>query len=208
MIGMAGRGAGRSALIARLDADGLHRQRDDVLATYEEVYAGHLDDPYDSPSRYWKRLAAYASRSGFAAVTARVGQDFVGYALGYPLPAETRWWAGLKIEVDSSFVAEDGSRTFVLDEIMVRADWRRQGHAMSLHDELLRDRAEERATLLVRQDNLPARLAYLRWGWQTVGPLQPFAAGPTFDAMVLDLRARRDRTTCELAHAADIDRPR
>lgn len=48
-----------------------------------------------------------------------------------------------------------------------------EGYGRQLHDALLADRPEERATLLVRQDN-PARDLYLRWAWRVVGIVQPF----------------------------------
>jgi hypothetical protein len=51
---------------------------------------------------------------------------------------------------------------------------------------LVADRPEERATLLVRQDN-PARNLYLRWGWRVVGTMKPFPDSPLMEAMVLDL---------------------
>jgi hypothetical protein len=53
--------------------------------------------------------------------------------------------------------------------------------------ELLRGRDEERATLLVRVDNLPAQRAYARWGWQKAGKLRPYPDSPHFDAMILPL---------------------
>ena len=62
-----------------------------------------------------------------------------------------------------------------------------QGVAHALHDDLLGGRAEERATLLVREDNTSAQNAYTRWGWRKVGKLQPYPDSPHFDALVLPL---------------------
>ncbi|WP_410677126.1 GNAT family N-acetyltransferase [Amycolatopsis sp. cmx-4-68] len=70
---------------------------------------------------------------------------------------------------------------------MVLSTWRRRGYAKQLHDALLADRSEERATLLVKPDNVPARTAYLSWGWQLFGQLQPFADAPIYDALMIYL---------------------
>jgi predicted GNAT family acetyltransferase len=72
---------------------------------------------------------------------------------------------------------------------MVVPDWQGKGVAHALHDELLGSRHEERATLLVREDNTAAKTAYARWGWHKVGKLRPYPDSPHFDAMILRLDA-------------------
>lgn len=176
-----------SLTVERHGAEGLPALRDDLPAVYAEVYADRLSDPFFSVPRYWERLAAYAQRDGFSVVTGRLADEWVGYALGYTLPAGSRWWQGFRGEVDTALLTEDGHRTFALTEIMVRAQWRRRGHARALHDALLADRAEERATLLVLPDNIAARSAYHQWGWRKLGVLQPFDDAPVYDSLVLDL---------------------
>lgn len=138
--------------------------------------------------RYWELLQAYASRAGFGLVTGRLDDEMIGYALGYPLAAQSRWWEGMKEEVDPALLTETGHRTFAINELMVRPGWRRRGYARALHDALLRNRPEQRATLLVRPDDTPAQAAYRSWGWTKLGELQPFPDAPVFDAMIRDLR--------------------
>ncbi len=174
--------------VQRYDASGLHEHRDELLTVYAEVYADRLDDPFFSLPRYWERLEAYGQREGFTLVTGRLDGELVGYALGYTLPAGSRWWQGLRQDVEPSVLEESGQRTFALTEIMVQENRRRQGYARALHDALIQDRAEERATLLVLPENVPARSAYLSWGWYKLGELQPFADAPVYDAMMLELR--------------------
>ncbi len=171
------------------DAGGLHEQREDVLAVYAEVYADQLDDPFYSLPRYWQRLEAYAAREGFALVTGRLTGELIGYALGYTLPEGSGWWRGLQGDVEPALLNETGRRTFAVNEIMVRPAWRRRGYARVLHDALLHDRPEQRATLLVRSDNTAAHVAYRSWGWYKLGALQPFDDSPVFDAMVRELRS-------------------
>jgi predicted GNAT family acetyltransferase len=84
-------------------------------------------------------------------------------------------------------IAEDGTRTFALCELMTHPDWQGKGVAHAVHDELLSRRPERRATLLVRQDNETARQAYFRWGWRQIGKLRPYPDAPHYDALMLDL---------------------
>ena len=177
----------RELAIQHHDASGLHEQRDELLAVHAEVNADRLDDPFYSLPRYWERLEAYAARDGFALVAGRLDNELVGFALGYTLPAGSRWWRGFRGEVEPALLTETGERTFPLNELMIRTAWRRRGYARALHDALLRNRQEQRATLLVRPDNVAAHAAYRSWGWYKLGELQPFADSPVFDAMMRQL---------------------
>lgn len=175
--------------IEKLGAAGVYEHKDGLLEVYEDVYADDLDDPFFSTPRYWELLEAYAAREGFSLVLGWLDDNLVGYALGYPLPAGSKWWSGLLTPVDPQLLGEDGVRTFAVNEIMVRARWRRRGIAHALHNALLLEgRPEGRATLLVLPDNEAAQTAYAKWGWHKLGELRPFADAPIFDAMILDLK--------------------
>ncbi|MEV0611161.1 GNAT family N-acetyltransferase [Polymorphospora rubra] len=160
----------------------------ELLSVYEQVYSKELADPFFSTSRYWDRVCGYASRPGFSIAVGRIDENMAGYALGYTLPTDSRWWSGLVTPVDDALLREDGKRTFALNEIMVLPEFRRRGYARAIHDALLRPRAEERATLLVLPDNVPAQAAYASWGWRRIGALKPFDDSPTYDSMLLLLR--------------------
>jgi ribosomal protein S18 acetylase RimI-like enzyme len=155
--------------IERYAAVGIHEHRRELLAVYGEVYADKLADPFFSLARYWERLEAYAERDGFSLVTGRLGSELVGYALGYTLREGSTWWRGLRVDADPALLVEDRTRTFALTEIMVLEGHRRRGYARTMHDALLAGRSEERATLLVLPDNLPARRAYESWGRRGAG---------------------------------------
>jgi ribosomal protein S18 acetylase RimI-like enzyme len=71
---------------------------------------------------------------------------------------------------------------------MVHPNWQRHGIAEALHNELMAHRPEERATLLVREDNAAAQAAYAKWGWTKIGKLKPYPDSPNYDALVLQLR--------------------
>jgi ribosomal protein S18 acetylase RimI-like enzyme len=184
-----------SLSVEAIEAHNLPAVKDFLLDVYAEVYADQLDDPFFSLPRYWERLQGYAARDGFSIVIGRVGESVTGYALGYTLPAASQWWRGLRAEVDPDLLREDGHRTFAVTEIMVLADHRRRGYAGQLHDALVSDRDEQRATLLVLPDNAPAKAAYESWGWFKLGELQPFDDAPVYDAMMLDLKRRSPKQT-------------
>lgn len=169
------------------DASTISAQREDMLATYAEAYAEQLGDQFFSPERYWQRLETYAARAGFTLVTGRLGNELIGYTYGYTLPAGSHWWRGLRRGTDPVLLTETGARTFAVTDLLVRPIWRRRGYARALHDALLDNRRETRATLLVLPDNIPACTAYRSWGWHKLGELQPFDDAPMFDAMVREL---------------------
>ncbi len=173
------------------DASGMYELREPLLDVYAQVYVNSLADPFFTPERYWERLESYARWPGFALVTGWLGEDLVGYTLGYTLPNGSAWWRGFRGAVPQEALTEDGQRTFAVTQLMVLPAWQRRGYAGQLHDALLAERPEERATLLVKPDNVPARSAYLYWGWQQVGQLQPFEDAPLYDALMIDLERRR-----------------
>lgn len=154
---------------------------------YEDSHQDVITDPFYSTTRFIERVRGYIQSPGFALVAAYDADTAVGFAFGYALPTNARWWQGLTTPTPDDFTTETGNRTFALNELMVTPDYQRRGIAHALHDELLRKRPEERATLLVREGNETAKTAYKRWGWKKIGKLQPFADSPNFDAMILPL---------------------
>jgi len=157
---------------------------------YEASHADVIADPFYSAERFIDRVRGYIKAPGFALVAAYSDEAAIGLAFGYTLPTNARWWKGLTTPVADGFTAETGNRTFALNELMVTPEWQGQGVAHALHDELLGSRNEERATLLVRENNTAAQTAYARWGWQKAGKLRPYPDSPHFDAMILPLPLR------------------
>jgi ribosomal protein S18 acetylase RimI-like enzyme len=158
-----------------------------VGPVYEASHADVIADPFYSTERFIERVRGYVKAPGFELVAAYTDKGAVGLAFGYTLPTTARWWQGLTTPVPDGFTDETGNRTFALNELMVTPEWQGRGVAHALHDELLGGRREERATLLVRENNATAQAAYARWGWQKVGKLRPYPDSPHFDAMVLAL---------------------
>ena len=158
-----------------------------IVPVYVASHQDVIDQPFYTAGRFAERFPGYSKAPGFEIVIAYIDGAPVGQAFGYALPPNARWWNGLTTPVPDGFTDETGTRTFAFNELMVVPEWQGRGVAHALHDALLRGRHEERATLLVREDNASAQRAYARWGWQKAGKLQPFADSPHFDALILPL---------------------
>ncbi|WP_433477267.1 N-acetyltransferase family protein [Spirillospora sp. CA-142024] len=158
-----------------------------IVPVYVASHQDVIDQPFFSAERFAERFPRYARSPGFEIVIAHIAGEPVGQSFGYALPVNARWWDGLTTPVPDGFTTETGSRTFAFNELMVVPEWQGKGVAHALHDALLGDRGEERATLLVRDDNEPAQRAYARWGWRKAGKAQPFPDSPHFDVMIVDL---------------------
>lgn len=182
---------GRIPLVfERHDAAAARARSGIVEEIYRDSYSKQQqEDPFSASGRWMARFDAYTAEPGFNLVIARTADGKpVGQAFGWPLTAETKWWDGLVAEPEPDFAREDGTRTFALSEIMVGHAYTGHGAAHALHDELLRSRSEQRATLCVRPANTFAYRAYKRWGWRQVAQVRPgWPDTPLFDVLILPL---------------------
>ncbi|WBB57679.1 GNAT family N-acetyltransferase [Streptomyces sp. WMMC500] len=160
--------------------------RDTLIEVYAEVYAAEAAaDPFFSVDRFERRLDGHTSTPGWACVVGEVDGEAVGYAYGRPDSPE-EWEAVL--DPVSPEVRDYGRRAvFGLCEIMVRAPWRGTKVARGIHDELMQQRPEDRASLTVETAHPKVRSLYERWGYRKVGEAQPFPDSPRYDVMVLRL---------------------
>ena len=162
----------------------------ELLELHGEVYA---EPPYrrdDDASEYAGRFAVQRRQPGFVLAEARHGGYLVGYACGMPLRPSTAWWRDLTAPLPADVTAEHPGRTFALADLLVRASWRRQGIARSLHDLLLAGRPEERATLTVLPAAAPAQHAFRAWGWRKVARTRdPGPGSPVCDVLLITLPA-------------------
>jgi len=160
---------------------------DELHALHAEVYA---DPPYrrDHDAGFTDRLRVQRRQPGFVLAEARHGGYLVGYAAGLPLRPSTSWWRDLTTTVPEEVTAEHPGRTFALVELAVRPSWRRQGIGRALHDLILADRSEERATLTVLPAAAPAQHAFRNWGWRRVARARaPQPGAPARDVLVTSL---------------------
>ena len=147
-------------------------------------------DDADGGAPFADRFLVQRRQPGFVLAEARHGGYLVGYAFGMPLRSSTDWWRHLTTPLPDAVTAEHPGRTFALVELVVRASWRRQGIGRALHDLILRDRPEERATLTIPPAATPAQNAFRNWGWRKVARTRGEEPGsPVSDILVTTLPA-------------------
>jgi ribosomal protein S18 acetylase RimI-like enzyme len=165
----------------------------ELQALHAEVYA---DPPYrrnDDAELFEDRFRVQRRQPGFVLAEARHGGYLVGYAAGMPLRPSTSWWRDLTTPLPDEITAEHPGRTFAVTELLVRASWRRQGIGQTLHDLILANRPEERATLIAAPAATAAQSAFQKWGWHKVARTRdPRPGSPVFDVLVTALPANHE----------------
>jgi GNAT superfamily N-acetyltransferase len=134
----------------------------------EDLAALHAEACPGDESAFGRRFAVHRRQPGFVLAEARHGEFLVGYAYGAPLRQSTSWWRDLTSPLPEDVTEEYPGRTFALMEMTVRPAWRRQGIGSDLHDLLLADRREERATTVVPPGSAASWQAFQSWGWTKV----------------------------------------
>ena len=137
-----------------------------------------------------RTLASLMTEPTFGLVIAREADSLVGFAYGYGLRDDTRWWNDFLTPVDEKIIQEWNGRTFVIIDMAVESSHRFRGIGKTLLAALLASRNEERASLSVIPENEGAQSFYRRLGWQHVGRVKgaPQHAAPFFEKYVLPLR--------------------
>jgi GNAT superfamily N-acetyltransferase len=158
---------------------------DELCEVYADAYgAVPGEDIREKSSAFRERATAAQQGASYSLVTARVGDQLVGFAFGYSLRAASGWWDGLTPEPPNVFTHETGSRTVVLSEIEVRRSWQGKGIGRMVHDAFLSQRSEERATLASNPSATDTHALYERWGWQRIG-IVPDNSGAYYHEYVL-----------------------
>ncbi|MCQ6246125.1 hypothetical protein [Streptomyces malaysiensis] len=85
---------------------------------------GLMQDPFNAVDLFDERLTRYASRGGWEAIIGYNGEEPVGYVFGVPLGPGSVWWSSMRQLPPEDFTWETGSRTFAVNEILVRKRWR------------------------------------------------------------------------------------
>ncbi|MDG4798136.1 GNAT family N-acetyltransferase [Micromonospora sp. WMMD1082] len=155
----------------RATADTAAGLMDELCDVYADAY-GHVpgEDSAVKTSAFRDRATGALGARNYEVVTARAGDELVGFVFGYSLRQERDWFAGLDPAPEPGFTDErGGQRTVVLAEIEVRQAWQGKGVGRRLHDEFLTGRGEERATLSANPAATTTHALYERWGWQRVG---------------------------------------
>ncbi|WP_233513617.1 GNAT family N-acetyltransferase [Micromonospora craterilacus] len=177
---------------ARVNADTAASLMDKLCEVYADAY-GHVpgEDSTIKTDAFRDRATGALGARNYELVTARAGDELVGFVFGYSLRQDRDWFAGLDPAPEPGFTDErGGERTVVLAEIEVRKAWQGKGVGRGLHDEFLHSRREERATLTANPVAIATHALYERWGWQRVGsiPGRPGAYYREYAMFVLPLR--------------------
>jgi ribosomal protein S18 acetylase RimI-like enzyme len=172
-----------------IDGEHAAQHLGELRALYSQVYA---EPPYewgdDHADLFAERFGVQRRQEGFALVEATDGPELAGFAFGVTLQPSTPWWNNLTTPLPPEVTTERPGRTFAVVELLVRPRWRRQHIAQGMHDLLLKDRPEERATLTVLPEAAPAQAAYRKWGWRKVAQKRnPLPGSPLFDVLVKQL---------------------
>jgi GNAT superfamily N-acetyltransferase len=170
--------------------EAVHKYEEPIFQLYYDTFS---KPPYQWPDNeeaaFRQRLTRLARDSTFGIATAWIDEELVGFAYGYTLRPDTSWWQGFVTPVPEELTTEWEGRTFALIDFAVAAIWRGHRIGRQLHDTLLGNRHESRATLAMEPAAHDARAIYEHWGWRVVGrlrgPTTDFA--PEFDIMVRDL---------------------
>src|SRR5215469_13047229 len=147
-----------------LDGTAAAAQATDLHALHAEVYADPPFERHDDAVLFAERFRVQRRQPRFVLAAAHRGGYLIGYAAGMPLRPSTSWWRDLTTPLSADVTAEHPGRTFALVDLLVRASWRRQGIAQTLHDLILADRPEERAALTVLPAAAAAQHAFHAWG--------------------------------------------
>ena len=177
-----------------LDGTQAAADADELQALHAEVYAKPPYGRNDDAALFADRFRVQRRQPGFVLAEARHGGYLVGYASGMPLRPSTSWWRDLTTPMSGEVTTEYPGRTFALLDLLVRASWRRQGIAKTLHDLILRTRSEERATLIVLPAATPAQNAFQKWGWRKVARTgDPRRGSPVYDVLVTTLPVKPEQ---------------
>jgi GNAT superfamily N-acetyltransferase len=172
----------------RLDGRQAAAHADELQAVHREVYGEADHEAFARRFRVWRR------QPGFVLAEARHGDYLVGFTAGMPLRPSTSWWKDLTAPLPAEVTTEHPGRTFALTELLVRASWRRQGIAGSLHDLILDGQPEERATLAIPPGATAAQKAFRQWGWSRVARTHGPPGSPALDVLIIALPTKHRQT--------------
>lgn len=152
-----------------------------LVALYAVVYA---EPPYEEGpeqvDRFRTSLGEEATRAGFELITGHDGEQLVGAAYGWTMPAGT-WWSRADQEAPAGILYAD---KLAVMEWIVHPHRRAEGIGAELIRRLLRGRKEPYATL-ASDPRAPARGVYRRAGWRQIAQTR-LSWGPAMDLLVLE----------------------
>jgi len=163
---------------------------DPICQLYDQVFSRPPFHWTDDESRHHRELLiSLKDDPTFGIVTAEASTQLVGFAYGYALGADTRFWQNFVEPLPEELTQEWPGRTFILIDLAVDAAWRGQGLGRELTQTLLTSRSEQRAVLSVQPAATDTHAFYMHLGWHKVGQknMPPGVAVPLFDIYAIEL---------------------
>jgi ribosomal protein S18 acetylase RimI-like enzyme len=171
----------------RADAERLYEP---ICALYDQVFSQPPFRWTDDESQHHRELlSSLMTEPTFGIATAESGGHLAGFAYGYQLRPDTRWWQNFLEPVPDELAQEWPGRTFALIDLAVDQAHRGQGLGRELTEMLLESRAEQRATLSVQPTATGTQAFYVHLGWRKAGrkKMPPHVVSPFFDVYVVEL---------------------
>jgi GNAT superfamily N-acetyltransferase len=174
---------------SKLPADDLVGELADL---YERDFAPAalkaLTPEFYSRDRFIERMADYEGSPRFALVVATIDDEVIGFLTAANMIPGTAWWKDIDPEPSAEFIREDNARTVAIFDLMVTPDQRGHGYASLIHEAFLKERTEERVTLLSSEPQQPAYAMWLHWGYKIIGSKATGDSGPRLDVFIRDLK--------------------
>lgn len=166
---------------------------DPICRLYDLVFSRPPFVWTDEESQHHRDLLArLMDEPSFGIVTAEAAGRLVGFAYGYALAPDTRFWQNFIEPVPEELTREWPGRTFILIDLAVDEAWRGRGLGRKLTEGLLASRSEQRAVLSVQPTATDTQAFYVHLGWQKVGrqTMPPGVVSPLFDIYVTELMSQ------------------
>ncbi len=163
---------------------------DPICQLYDQVFSRppfHWTD--DESQHHRELLASLKDDPSFGIVTAEAAVQLIGFAYGYALAADTRFWQNFIEPLPEVLTREWPGRTFILIDLAVDEAWRGRGLGRELTQTLLASRSERRAVLSVQPAATDTHAFYVHLGWHKVGQkkMPPGVVVPLFDIYAIEL---------------------
>ncbi|WP_070015182.1 GNAT family N-acetyltransferase [Streptomyces nanshensis] len=159
--------------------DDLPEIRQTLIDVHADVHAANMGDEFRQKFPWF--VDHWGGNPGFSCVIAYDGNEPAGFAYGAPAKPGAETWR------DYLDPAPHRSRTFSFSELMVREKWRKTGLSGRLVRELMDNRDDDLAVLLVDVTHPKVQALYESWGFHKVGERQPFADSPLYAVMLAEL---------------------
>ena len=161
-----------------------------ALLYWEDFVEDSLRDKtpeFYSQSRFVERVSKYyVHRPNFRCITARSGEDLVGFVTAANLRDHDHWWELTDPDLRKKYAdAGNGHDILAIFDLLVKADYRDQSIASSLYQKLLSSVSVQYIILLSSKPQQPAYSIWKHWGYEAIATKRFEEDGPELDLFLL-----------------------